>query len=1319
VSPLPAPGLVQAASSGPVAWLVELEEPGAAVAWAEVVEEGRPVGPPTRGALARARAAAESRLLSIAAAQEAVAPALARLGGREIYRVRRALNGIAVLATPAQAAAFRRVGGVKSVRPIQPEVPHNRTSVPFLGAPLLWQSTTPVPAGLTGQGVRIGIIDTGIDYLHGDFGGTGLLADYQQAAADSSGWTTNPGSGPGRFPTSKVAGGWDFAGDAYTGAGTPAPDPNPMDCQGHGSHVAGTAAGFGVTAAGATYTGAYNRTDPYSTPPRIGPGVAPEATLYALRVFGCSGGTTLTAQALDWAIDPDGDGDFSDRLDVVNLSLGSDYGHPNDVTAEASDNAARAGVVVVASAGNSGDTYFVSGSPGVAGRAISVANSLDDGKGALLQVNAPASLAGDFPAGAAAFGPNLADGSVTGDVVLVNDGTGTVTDGCQALVGFPAGAVALVDGGGCSFKTKTLNAQNAGAIAAIAVWTAGGGPPLLGDDPTITTPITIPTVSVASATADAIKAALASEAVGVTLLAAGDSLNALSSRGPRAGVPIRLKPDVAAPGTLITSAQSGRVSSGYVPGSASTILSGTSMAAPHVAGLVALLRQLHPGWTVEQLKALVMNHALHDVSLYSGGLGLAFGAGRAGAGRVDAARSMAAELVAYGLDERGLVSVSFDGEVAGVVQRTRSVMVVNHGSADAHLALGLVPSVDAPGVSFSVPGSSTLTVPAGGFATFGVRMTADAAQMDFSADPTVAAMQGGRARSRLSEEAAYLTFTAGSPDGVLNDGGPQMRLPLYAALRPASAMEAAGPIETGGAATGAGTVTLAGSGLCTGTATPGVCTGAFPADRASLVSAFELQGASAKDPSLAGTDLASSDLRYAGVQYDPANGVFVFAVSTWESWATPAQVAFSIVVDGDADGADDKVLMNVKAGDAFLGATGDYVAGASVSSTYYVNLLSPASIDTGLWGSNVLMVAATPAEIGVTVGQPFRWRVVSCPGYAPSCALPPAPYPVDSMGPFTWSTAAQGLDFGGAWALDDQPGSAIPVAWNVASLAAHGSLGALLVHHHNGEGTRAEPVLVQTDAVTPPSSADLAVALALPVSLIQSSTTATMTVSVSNAGPAAASGLAVHVPLPGGLAYVSHAGGGTYDPATGVWTVGALEVAAAQELSVTFEGRAAGTYTLLGEVMTATPLDPRPGDDRATAALTVREAGETAPGGFFTVLPCRAIDTRGATGTWGGPALAAQEERVFPMVGRCGIPPTARAVALNLTVTAPTGNGSLRVYDASLSPPSKIGVLSFSAGDTRANNAVVELSPAGEIAVFNAMASGTTHLVLDVVGYFE
>jgi subtilisin family serine protease len=1327
-----APRLADRTVSAPApvsAWLVELHEPGAAVAWAEVVEESGPARRLTHGAIARARAAAEARLRSIGAAQDALAPALARAGAREIYRIRRALDGIAVLATPRQAAALRRLEGVKAVRPIEPAVLHNRTSVPFVGAPALWGSTTPVAAGITGRGVRIGVVDTGIDYVHGDFGGTGLLADYQQAAADSAGWTTSPTSGPGRFPTAKVAGGWDFAGDAYDGGNVPAPDPNPMDCNGHGTHVAGTAAGFGVTAAGATYSGPYDATAPYSTPPRIGPGVAPEATLYALRIFGCGGSSALVPQALDWAIDPDGDGDFSDHLDVVNMSLGSNYGHPHDVTAEAADNAARAGVIVVASAGNAGDTYFVSGTPAVAGRAISVAGSLDDGKGALLRANAPASLAGDFAAGAAFYGPDLKDGAVTGDVAAANDGTGTVTDGCEPFVGFPAGAIALVHyttPSACSIKARTLNAQDAGAIATIVSWPVTNPPPL-GDNPTIVTPVTIPTVSVTEATAEAIEAALGSGAVNVTLLAAGDSLYSLTSRGPRGGVPIRLKPDLAAPGYAITSARNGRTSGDYVPDSASTMMSGTSMAAPHVAGVMALLKQLHPDWTVEQLKALAMTHALHDVSQYSGGLGLRFGMGRVGAGRVDAARALD-DLVAFGLDERGLVSVSFDGEVAGAVQRTRGVMVVNHGNTAATLSLGLVPSVDAPGVSFSIVGPSAITVPAGGSVTFDVAMTADASEMDFSADPTVATSQGFPSpipRSRLSEAAAFLTFSPAGGDPAPHDGGPRMRLPVYAALRPASATEASGPIQTGGAATGSGSLTLTGSGLCTGTVTAGSCAGTFPADRASLVSALELQGVSPKDPALAGTTDAAADLRYAGVQYDAASGLLVFAVATWESWATPAEASFTIVVDGNDDGADDTILMNPRftsggaPTDLFLGATGPYEAGATVTSSGYVNLVAPDAMDTSLWGTNVLMMAASPAELGVTVGQPFRWRVVSCPGWAASCALPPDPSPLDSMGPFRWSTAAQGLDFGGSWAVPDQPGNAIPVAWNTANFGTNGTQGALLVHHHNGEGTRAEPVLVQTDAVAPPPSADLAVAVDLPVSQIRRSATAAMAVTVSNAGPSAASGLAVHVPLPPGLVYVSHSGAGAYDPATGLWTVGTLEAAAAQGLSVTFEGRDAGLYTLVAEVAAATPLDPRPGDDRATATITVAEYGGALPGGFFTVLPCRLVDTRDADGTWGGPALAAQTERVFPIVGLCGVSPAAKAVALNLTVTGATGNGHLRAYAAFAASLPRTSVLNFVAGVTRANNAVVALSPLGGIAVFNAMPAGKTHLVVDVVGYFE
>jgi uncharacterized repeat protein (TIGR01451 family) len=1334
-----------AAPAAPTTWFVELAGAPAARAWADVFERAAGGGRGPQAVKAEAVAAAETRLAALRAAQDEIAPALQRLGAREVYRVQRALNGIAVVADARQAAAMRALPGVARVRPIEPEVPTNRTSVPFIGAPQVWASTPEVPAGLRGRGLRIGIIDTGIDYMHGTFGGSGVLADYQQAATDSSSWTTSPRSGPGRFPTAKVVGGWDFAGDDYSAGvpaqATPHPDANPMDCHGHGSHVAGTAAGYGVTAAGATYTGAYNATDPYSTAPRIGPGVAPEASLYALRVFGCGGSTALTAEAIDWAIDPDGDGDFSDHLDVINMSLGSNYGAPSDLSAEASDSAARAGVVVVASAGNAGDTFFVTGSPGASGRTISVANVTDAGSGAYVQVSAPAGLAGNYTAGTAAFGPPVVDAPISGDLVLVDDGTTSVTDGCQAPfvnAAAVAGHIALIDRGTCTFKTKTLNAQTAGAIGVVIANNAAGDPPGLGDDATIVTPITIPTVSVTQATGVSLKTALGGGTVTLALLPGGDSINSSSSRGPRNGVPIRLKPDVAAPGTNIPSAQAGRVctgsglstgcivsnATGYIPGNSVLTISGTSMAAPHVAGLMALLREAHPGWTVEQLKALVMNRAEHDVFQYSGGIGATIGAGRVGAGRVDAGFSVQGALIALNADEPGLVSVSFDGEISGTVTRGRRVRVENHTNQVYALTLGLQTSVAAPGVSFSLS-ASTLNVPANGFATFEVLMTADATQMKLVPDPSVATTQGGIARHRLAEAASYVTFAPGSTDTVHRVSTLLMRLPVYAALKPVSSTTATGPLQTGGTATGTGSIILQGTGVCTGTLASAACSGTFPADRASLVSAFELQGVSPKSPDLYGSGFEAGDLKYAGVQYDAAGGVFIFGLATWDTWATPAQVVFDVIVDGNADGTDDKVLLNPRftsgglPTDLHLGGTAVY-GSTSVSSNYYVNLAGPGAIDTGLFGSNVLMLGATPAQLGITVGQPFKWRVVSCPGYDPFCGLPGGEA-LDSMGPFTWNTATQGLDFSGDWGLDDQDAATIPVGWNTANIATNGSVGALLLHHLGAEGRRAEVVLVQTSATTPPSAADLVVSAAVSNPLAQFQSEVTFTATVSNAGPQDATGVVVHVPVPAGLTYVSHSGSGAYVPATGVWTVGALPAGgAAASLQVVVTAAVPGVYSLLAEASTSTPLDVAEANNRATAALHVLAEGFSVPGGFYTVAPCRLLDTRTTpAGTWAGPALAAQAERVFPVRGQCNVPPTAKAIVVNATVTGATGPGNVKLYPAFPDTIPGTSVVNFTAGVTRANNAIVGLNDAGQIAVFNAMASGATDFVLDVVGYFE
>ncbi|MCB0075333.1 MAG: S8 family serine peptidase, partial [Caldilineaceae bacterium] len=136
-------------------------------------------------------------------------------------------------------------------------------------------------------------------------------------------------------------------------------------------------AGFGVLddgsgGFGGTFTGPYDagvQTQSFL----IGPGVAPQASIIALKIFGCHGSSDLTELAIDWAVDPNGDGDFADKVDVINMSLGSTYGATDDPAAVASDNAALAGVIVVASAGNSGNVYFAASSPAVADRAVSVA----------------------------------------------------------------------------------------------------------------------------------------------------------------------------------------------------------------------------------------------------------------------------------------------------------------------------------------------------------------------------------------------------------------------------------------------------------------------------------------------------------------------------------------------------------------------------------------------------------------------------------------------------------------------------------------------------------------------------------------------------------------------------------------------------------------------------------------------------------------------------------------------------------------------------------------------------------------------------------
>jgi subtilisin family serine protease len=272
---------------------------------------------------------------------------VASAGAAVLFDYQDAYNGLAVRTTLKGVAALQGLPGVVAVHPSRTFELDNTPGVQYIEANDAWADT-----GKTGNGVKIAVLDTGVDYFHANFGGSGDAAQF----ANDNHTIVEPGS----FPTAKVVAGTDFVGDGFNASSddpavnTPHPDPDPVDCNGHGSHVAGTAGGFGVRENGATYTGPYDGTT-YSNTFRIGPGAAPKASIIAVRVFGCAGSTSeeVLVAALNYAA--------AEGADVVNMSLGSPFGRDEEPSTVASNDIAEDGVVVVTSSGNSGASAYITG----------------------------------------------------------------------------------------------------------------------------------------------------------------------------------------------------------------------------------------------------------------------------------------------------------------------------------------------------------------------------------------------------------------------------------------------------------------------------------------------------------------------------------------------------------------------------------------------------------------------------------------------------------------------------------------------------------------------------------------------------------------------------------------------------------------------------------------------------------------------------------------------------------------------------------------------------------------------------------------------
>jgi len=991
-------------------------------------------------------AAVRARQAAIARQQDDLAAQLTALGGEVRGRFDRLANALRVRLPADQLAALAALPGVRRLEPRKHYELHTDTSVAFIGATNVWAAS---PLGATGAGIRIGIIDTGIDYLHADFGGAG----------DTDAFLANNPAviEPGTFPTARVVGGRDFVGNAYHGSNAATPDPDPLDCNGHGSHVAGIAAGQGVLTNRVAFTGPYTSGVERSRF-LVSPGVAPRASLYALKVFGCSGTTDYVLDALEWAADPNGDSDFSDRLDVLNLSLGSPFGlaRDADLDRDAINTLAELGCVCVVSAGNSGNTFYIVGSPGIAERAITVANSIDNGTVRLgVQVLSPPVIAATYLASEAVFTPLLAGlPPVVGEVVYVepNLACGTLANAASL-----PGKIALIDRGSCNFTDKILRAQNAGAVAVIMVNNIPGEPTAMGGTPV--SPVTIPAVMLSQADGALLKAQLAAP---VTVRLAGDvtyflaeladQLEPSSSRGP-AGPASRLKPDLAAPGGNILSARSG---SGFQ----STAKTGTSMAAPHVAGCAGLLRQLHPDWPVADLKAALLNTTCptRDAS------GNRYAESRTGAGRVqvdDAARTLVTAKVA---GVSGEVALNFGQlDLTAPLGTTQYITLRNFDSLPVTLHVSVSNTVSENGFALT-PLAASVEVPAGGTALVPLLLTANPALFDRISEPTTPAMINGRPRASLFEASGGVWF---------HGGAVPLHVPFYASLR-AGAAFASDLSAVVGAVANTFPVTLPLHGAS-----------AHPQP---LVSVFQL---GATSPGLNESDpaRAAADLLAVGAASDaPSRAAFAgtmvyFAVATAGEWNSPSgfDARFHVEVDVNQDDVADYILRNSSAGN-FVGglAAADSAndvflpllrtqSSATSSTNSVANAFPPNVRDTALFNNSVLVLPVRASALGLdgVTKTGFRYRVLTEAAYQLGEAVDSTPWiAFDAARPVVDATRT-GL--GNTPFLPD--GAPATLTVDRAAAAANGltptsTVGVLLLHHFNPAGTRAEVVSVHLDSAS-------------------------------------------------------------------------------------------------------------------------------------------------------------------------------------------------------------------------------------------------------------
>ena len=806
---------------------------------------------------------------SIGAEQALVVQQVVAAGGSVVSQLHDAVNAVVVDLPATSVSALSHLPGVSGAHVSHTVARANTVSNAATGASLAWQDL-----GFTGKGVKVAVIDDGIDYTHADFGGSGGYATNDRTIIE-----------PNSFPTAKVAGGWDFVGDAYDAGSSdptrrvPAPDPDPLACGDHGTHVAGTIAGQGVRADGTPYTGPYDQASVAAL--ALGPGSAPEATLYAYKVFGCDGtaDSTIVAQAIDRAV--------ADGVDVINVSVAAAFGTADDIVAQAIDNASMAGVMVVAPAGNDGANPYLVSSPSTADRALSVAaqdTSFAAFKAADLGLSSivTAVVLNEAPVGAR---------SEVVHVLTVPSADPTapavIDTACDAgaYASVNAGELVVVKrGGGCTVADKAKAAAAHGAAGMVIVNDVAGLPPFVGDVDGVTSPL----LGVQSSAGPLL---LAAAGTAVTVAPAADLPNSgytqvapFSSGGPRTG-DSAVKPDVAAPGVSVKSARAGSTAG-------SVRLSGSSMASAHATGIAALLRQAHPSWNPAMLKAAIMNTADASPARIAN-----YNTRTGGTGAIDAVKALKTPVVAVTTDGTDAVSFGYQA-TAGALKVTRTITLTNTAATVATYALAAVPNgkVNPTKGSTVTVTPSTVTLAAGATQELLVTLSMPATAVT--------------SLPEASQPSGQLQYVRGNvvatPDAAT--GGSSLAIPYLIVPRGLSAVGSAlqAPLtideHLGTDGTATGTIQMANTGIRAGLADLYAwLLRDTPNDRPS----------SAADLRAVGVKVGDAGLLEGGIAGQPA---LTFAINTESRWSAPSAVEFDLLIDTNLDGVTDYTIIGADEG---------------------------------------------------------------------------------------------------------------------------------------------------------------------------------------------------------------------------------------------------------------------------------------------------------------------------------------------------------------------------------------------------------------------